>query len=163
MRVSDVADSPASGYFLDIRITNRCATEHPVEIIQYRYSGLGYRGTQAWNKDTSVLLTSDGKNRLGANSTRAKWVHVQGAVPDGTTAGMLMMGHPGNRDHPELLRTWDNQHEGAIFINFNPVQEKPWIFEPGKEYTRCYRLYIYDGELNSEQINRLWKEYAENE
>ena len=39
VRVSGFTESPASGYFLDIAITHRCATEHPVEIVKYRYSG----------------------------------------------------------------------------------------------------------------------------
>ena len=161
MRIFGFTQSPANGYFLDIKIIHRCATEHPVEIVKYSYSGLGYRGVESWNKDNSTLLTSAGKARAGANFTRAEWVRVQGAVPDGGTAGLLLLGHPGNREHPESLRTWDEQfYNGAIFANFNPVQEKPWKFEPGDEYTRRYRLFVYDGELGEEEAVSLYGEYA---
>ena len=70
-----------------------------------------------------------------------------------------MMAHKDNRDAPELLRTWDSkQHNGAVFINFNPVQKKSWTFEPGKEYTRRYKLFVYDGTVTKEQCEELWKE-----
>jgi hypothetical protein len=159
IRVSGFTQAPASGYFLDITITHRCATEHPVEVEQYRYSGFGFRASKHWNKDTSTILTSADKERMEANFTRAEWVRFQGRVPDGGTAGVLMMGHPDNHDHPELLRTWDKQNNGAIFANFDPVQEAPWTFEPGKEYTRRYRMFVYDGALEKEQAEHLWKAY----
>lgn len=72
------------------------------------------------------------------------------------------MGHPKNHTHPERLRTWNNEHGGAVFVNFNPVQDHPWRFEPGQDYVRRYRLFIYDGTIEKEQAERLWKEY-ENE
>ncbi|MCK4563770.1 MAG: PmoA family protein [Verrucomicrobia bacterium] len=163
VRITGFKKSAANGYYLDIEITHRCATEHPVEVSPYRYSGFGYRGAASWNKDTSTILTSEGKDRSTANFTRADWTRIQGATPDGGTAGVLLMGHPDNRDHPEMLRTWDKQqHNGAIFVNLNPVQEKPWKFEPGKKYTRRYRMFVYDGKISKEQAKRLWKEY-ENE
>jgi len=160
IRMFGFTQLPANGYFLDIKIIQRCATNHPVEIVKYRYSGFGYRGAESWNKDNSTLLTSAGEGRAGANFTRAEWVRVQGATPDGGMAGVLLMGHPGNRDHPELLRTWDEKScNGAIFANFNPVQEKPWKFDPGGEYARRYRVFVYDGEIDKEQADRLWEEY----
>ncbi len=162
VRVTGFKQSAANGYYLDIEITHRCATEHPVKVSAYRYSGFGYRGAASWNKDTSTILTSEGKDRSTANFTRADWTRVQGATPNNGTAGVLLMGHPDNRDHPEMLRTWDKQHNGAIFVNLNPVQEKPWKFEPGKKYTRRYRMFVYDGKVGKEQAKRLWKEY-ENE
>ncbi len=68
--------------------------------------------------------------------------------------------HPTNRANPELLRTWDKQHNGAVFMKFNPVQEALWSFEPGRAYARRYRVYVYDGQLTKEQANRLWEEYT---
>jgi len=74
---------------------------------------------------------------------------------------VLLMGHPGNRDHPELLRTWDEQfYNGAIFANFNSVQDRPWKFEPGSEYARRYRLFVYDGELGEEEAVSLYWKYT---
>ena len=85
---------------------------------------------------------------------------AEGDVPKGGKAGFLIMGHPGNHAHPELLRTWDQQHNGAVFANFNPVQEASWHFEPGKDYARRYRVFVYDGELSREKADRLWGAYS---
>lgn len=159
VQVAGFTNATATGYFLDISITHQCATDTPVEIPAYRYSGFCYRGTAAWNKNNSTLLTSTGKHRPDANFTPAEWVRVQAAVPDAATAGVLLMGHPENRNHPEFLRTWNQDHNGALFINFNPVQKTPWKFEPGQKYNRRYRVFVYDGELNKEQAENLWEKY----
>jgi hypothetical protein len=70
-----------------------------------------------------------------------------------------MMGHPTNHAHPELLRTWDKPHNGAVFANFNPVQQASWNFEPGQDYVRRYRVFVYDGTLTKDQADGLWKGY----
>jgi hypothetical protein len=160
IKVSEFSASLASGYYLDIGITQTCAAEHPVEVVAYRYSGFAFRAASHWNRDNSTILTSEGKGRDDANFTRAAWVQVAGDNPEGGKAGILIMGHPANQAHPEWLRTWDTQHDGAVFINFNPVQAVPWHLEPGSEYVRRYRVLVYDGELTKAQAGRLWKEYS---
>jgi len=67
MRIFGFTQSPASGYFLDIKITHRCATDHPVEIVKYSYSGFGYRGVESWNKDNRYLV-----DQRGQGSNRGK-------------------------------------------------------------------------------------------
>ena len=160
VQVEKPVDSPAHGYFLNLSITNRCATEAPVEIVKYRYSGFSFRANESWNKNNSTVLTSEGKDRYTSNFSRAKWVSVQGDVPGGDKAGIILMSHPDNRDHPQLLRTWGEQHNGSVFINFNPVQESPWKFEPGNDYTQRYRLFVYDGTVTAQQAEELWQDYA---
>ena len=84
---------------------------------------------------------------------------AEGEVPKGGNAGVLMIGHPANHAHPESLRTWDKQNDGAVFVNFNPVQDASWKFEPGKDYVRRYRVFVYDGEITKTQADRLWEVY----
>ena len=160
-KITEPVDSPADGYFLDLTITHRCATETPIEIVKYRYSGFGFRGTSSWNKDNSTMLTSEGKNRDTSNNTRAKWVRVQGDTPS-CKAGIVFMSHPDNYDQPQRLRTWNSKmHDGSTFVNFNPVQEKSWTLEPGKDYTQRYQLFVYDGTVSAEQSEKLWQLYAD--
>ena len=160
VKVSSIMDQPATGYFLDIEIAHTPAQDEPITVTAYRYSGFSLRGTEAWHKDNSTILTSEGRERHEANFSRGRWVRVQGEAAEGKSAGVLMMSRPDNYDHPEKLRTWDRQHGGAIFINFNSVMDKPWVFEPGQNYTRNYRLFVYDGDVSAEQAEALWKEYA---
>jgi hypothetical protein len=159
-KVSDIFENPARGYNLDLKIIHETAGSKPVAVSKYRYSGFAIRGTAIWNKDNSTVLTSEGKKYDAANFTRAKWVRIEGSAAGGNTAGVLMMSHPDNYDFPELLRAWDSKtHNGAIFVNFNSVQDKPWIFKPGKEYARKYRLFVYDGTITAAEAEQLWQNY----
>ena len=133
----------------------------PVTVLKYRYSGFAFRGTSKWDKDNSTVLTSESKDYDTSNFTRAKWVRVEGRMEKGHAAGILLMSYPQNHDHPELLRTWDSKtHNGAIFINFNSVQDKSWRFEPGGKYTRRFGVFVYDGTLSAEQAETIWKQYV---
>jgi hypothetical protein len=160
-KVSKIIDQPARGYNLDIEIIHEAAINKPVTVVKYRYSGFALRGTPAWNKDNSTVLTNEGKNYDASNFTRAKWVQVEGNAEEGHKAGLLLMSRPDNQDHPELLRTWNSgTHNGAIFINFNTVQKESWVFEPGKKYTRNFRVFVYDGTLSAEKAEGLWQRYS---
>lgn len=157
VRISKIIDSPVMGYNLDLEIIHEIALDKPITILKYRYSGFAFRGTSIWDKDNSSVLTSEGKYYDASNFTRAKWVRVEGSTEEGHTAGVLLMSCPRNHDHPELLRTWNNEtHNGAIFINFNSVQNASWIFEPGEKYTRRFRVFVYDGALSTEQAETMW-------
>lgn len=158
--VSDITEQPARGYSLDLKISHAVTGTEPITISKYRYSGLGFRGTAVWNIDNSTLLTSEGATREDANSKAARWIRIEGSNGEGGTAGVLMMGHPDNHNHPERLRTWNKHYNGAIFVNFNPVMGESWTFEPGETYTRKYRLFVYDGSLSADEAEKLWKSYA---
>lgn len=161
VQVSDIVDTPAAGYFLDLEIIQQSAVEHPITVTTYRYSGFAIRGTAFWTNQNSTCLTSEGKDRGNSNATRARWVRLEGATDADGTAGIILMTHPENFDYPEWLRTWDRRsHNGAFFINFNSVQKKPWRYEPGERYTRRYRMFVYDGTVTPEQADALQRTYA---
>ncbi len=162
--VSGILETPARGYSLTLEIIHEVAGRLPLTISKYRYSGFCLRGTPAWNKDNSTVLTSEGLDYSKSNFTRAKWVRIEGATSDSATAGVLMMSHPDNHAHPEKLRTWDPKtHHGAIFVNFNPVQDASTLIQPGTPYTRQFELFIYDGTLTAAQADAMWQAYAGSE
>ncbi|MBT3293643.1 MAG: PmoA family protein [Verrucomicrobia bacterium] len=162
--ISEVVALPAPGYFVDLKIVHAVAGDTPLTISKYRYSGFALRGSAVWNTNNSTVLTSEGHAYSDANTTRARWVRIEGATAHDATAGVIMMSHPGNHTHPEKLRTWGpRMHNGAIFINFNTVQDTSWLFEPGKSYTRRYRLFIYDGAVPAAQAEACWKAYSASE
>ena len=153
---------PARGYLLELEIVHEVAGDAPLEVLKYRYSGFALRGTPQWHAGNSTVLTSAGKDYTASNFTRARWVRVEGDAASGQTAGVIMMSHPDNHAHPEKLRTWDPKtHHGAIFINFNTVQDQSLTFQPGCEYIRRYRLFVYDGKVSVEEAEGLWKDYTE--
>lgn len=160
-QVSDIVDSPAKGYFLDLDIRHEGVGDSDLSIVRYRYSGFALRGTQAWNRHTSTVVTSEGHDYSSSNATRARWILIQGDAEGEEKAGVLMMSHPQNHNHPERLRTWNpGTHNGAIFINFNPVQDESQVLPAGEIDRRRYRLFIFDGIITTDEAEQIWREYA---
>jgi hypothetical protein len=158
--VSDILKQPTTGYFLDLKITQQTESNTAITIPTHHYSGFSLRGTPAWNHDNSTILTSEGKERLTANFSHARWVKVEGKTDSSEDAGIILMSHLTNQAHPEKLRTWDTQYKGAVFINFNTVADKGWRFEPHRKYSRRYRAFVYDGQVSATEAEVLWKTYA---
>ncbi len=148
-------------YRVDLTLTYRCAGKSPFRILEYRYAGMGWRTTEAWNKENSEVLTSAGKTRNGADGSLARWFLVQGRLgPD--YGGMLVCSHPSNTNHPEPLRIWPETmlENGDLFAMFAPTKNRDWLIEPGKTYTLKYRLLIYNGHMEHGEADEVWKNYA---
>ena len=140
----------------DFTSTQRCASNSPLELPAYRYGGVGFRATPEWKEGLADYLTSEGKTRKDGHGTRAKWCLIFGPTTKGP-AGVLFMGHPLNHDFPEPMRLWP---EGDIFFNFCPIQQNPWVFEPGKDYVFRYRLLVYNGTFAAEQAQQRWEDFG---
>jgi hypothetical protein len=148
-------------YVMDITITMNCATPSDVFLLEYRYGGLGWRTTEQWDKNNSSVLSSEGKTRKDADGTTARWCIVQGAV-DNVQAGIVMMSHPTNYNHPEPLRIWpENQYNrGDMFANFCPTKNKDWQLRSGQNYTLKYRLLVFNGNFSKEKAEYAWQQFS---
>ncbi len=148
-------------YIADITVEMSCAGTSPVQLLEYRYGGLGWRATEHWNKDNSEVLTSEGKTRKDADGSRARWCIVQGAI-DYDYAGIAMMSYPTNFNHPEPLRVWpENQNgRGDVFVNFSPTKNMNWLIEPGRRYVLKYRLIVFNGRFTKEKAESAWQNYV---
>jgi hypothetical protein len=136
--------------------------DQPLTLNAYRYGGCGFRGRTGWGDANSDYLTSEGKMRANGHASRARWCHAYGETPKGG-AGVLFMSSPANREHPEPLRLWptgSNKGKDNVFLNFCPVQKKPWTLEPGHGYTLRYRLCVYDGTPTDVPAEGLWRDFA---
>jgi hypothetical protein len=155
------APEPESDYYVvDMVISYQCATSNPVLLLTYRYGGLGWRTTEKWDRNNSEVLTSEGKTRKDADGSKATWCIVQGAI-DNDTAGVVMMSHPSNYNHPEPLRIWPEtqNNRGDMFANFDPTKDKDWLLEPGKTYVLRYRLLVFNGRYTKEKAAAAYEEY----
>jgi len=155
VRVWDLG-GPRKGHLIDYSSTQRCASTSPLLLKKYRYGGFGFRGSNMWTDGKADYLTSEGKTRADGHGTRARWCILHGPTANGP-AGVLVMSHPGNHEHPEPVRIWP---KGGIFFNFCPIQKADWTLEPGRDYRLQYRLYAYDGKLTAEAAERLWQDFA---
>lgn len=150
-----------SYYIMDITIGLNCASESPVLLLEYRYGGLGLRATEAWDKNNSTTITSEGKNRKEADGSRARWCMVQGAV-NNDHAGLVMMSYPTNYNYPEPLRVWPESmnNRGDVFLNFSPTKNMNWLINPGREYLLKYRLLVFNDEFSKEKAEAAWQHFA---
>jgi hypothetical protein len=145
----------------DFTSTLSCAGNSPLLLLQYRYGGgFGFRATTEWTTATSQVLTSEGRTRKDADSTRARWIKVTGQTGKGR-AGMLVLCYPENFDAPEPVRVWgENMERGELFINFSPTKMKPWLLTYGKEYTLKYRILVYNDDISPAAADALWNDLA---
>lgn len=159
IRVDPQADDPDS-YIVDIVSELECGTDDPITLLEYRYGGFGWRTTEVWNAENSSVLTSEGADRNASDGSLARWCIVQGEV-EGGHAGIVVMSHPENYNHPEPLRIWpESSHEGQIFFNYSPTKNTDWVLEPGKTHTLRYRLLVFNGQKDAAAANAAWDQFA---
>lgn len=138
-----------------------CADTSGITMLLYRYGGgFGLRATAAWNAATSQVLTSEGKTRNQADSTRARWVKITG-TDKGKQAGILVLCHPDNFDYPQPLRVWpENSEKGEIMLNFSPTKMRSWKLNYGRSYALHYRVMVYTGDLTAQEAENAWQAFA---
>lgn len=141
----------------DLLLTQVCATNDPLVLPKYHYGGLGFRGRGDWyGKDKANFLTSDGvTDRVKANAQPMRWVHLSGAVDNGT-AGLAVLGHPDNFRAPQPVRV----HPNEPYVSFTPSHVGDWQIEPGKPYVARYRFVAADGAPDRAKLDALWNGYA---
>ncbi len=151
-------------WLIDYTFLLNCATDSSVELSQYRYGGgIGFRATEEWTKDNSSVLTSEGRTRQDADASFARWCLLEGATGPEERSGVVFMSHPANRSHPEPMRVWPEDSVGGrgdLFFEFCPIRHEAWVLNPGGEYVLRYRMIVFDGELNEDIIDQLWRNYA---
>ncbi|WP_420400622.1 PmoA family protein [Flagellimonas sp.] len=156
---------PKNRYVLDYTSTFSSPLESGLLFEAYRYGGgIGMRFTERWHKDNCEVLTSEGKDRLTADGSNARWCIVSGESADGSgTSGILFLSHPENRMHPEPMRVWPidgNGGRGDMFFEFCPIRHEPWQIESKKEYQLKYRMIVFDGELGPDEAESYWQLFA---
>ena len=140
----------------DLVSTQDLATDSPLNLPEYRYGGLGFRGHRQWlAKDNCEFLTSEGKDRSNGHGTRARWCHIGGRI-DGQPAGIAILDHPSNFRAPQAMRINPDQP----FFCYSPSLTGDWKMEPGKSYVSRYRFVVYDGGADRAELDRMWTDYA---
>lgn len=152
------AGGPEEGWWKwDLTATQECATDSPLELLEYHYGGLGFRGAAEWVDENHNILTSEGHTKADGHEERSRWAAHSGEIEDGRTATVVIMVHPENERFPEPMRIWDT---GGSFFCYSPVQLGDWTFEPGEQYRFRYRFLVHDGEIDADLAERAWQAFA---
>jgi hypothetical protein len=140
----------------DIVSTQQTAGNSPLLLPDYRYGGIAVRGHRNWRqKENVTFLTSEGKDRISGDDTRARWCSIGGNV-EGAVVGIAALGHPDNFRAPQPLRI----HPDDPYFNFSPSKRGDWRIDPGTPYGSRYRFVAFDGVVDRAELDRLWNDYA---
>ena len=127
-------------WILDLTSEQECATETPLVLPLYRYGGMAFRGHRDWiaNKDAVTVLTSEGKDREGADETNARWCMMGGPLDEGW-AGVTYMDHPSNVRFPNRLR----MHPEVPYFVYTLPQAAAYTIAPGQPLVLRYRIVVH--------------------
>lgn len=139
----------------DLVSVQTCATDKPLTIHQNKYGGMAVRAPIEWLEGAGVMTTNEGKDREAGNHSRPNWVVQYGKV-DGQWCGIAGMGHPSNFRYPQPVRL----HPEKPYFCFAPMVLGDFQITPDKPYVSRYRFVTFDGKLDPEQLEAVWKEYA---
>lgn len=141
---------------IDLVSTQRCAGDAPLKLLEYRYGGLGFRGSEQWEgKEGCTFVTSEAKARADGHATAARWCVMAGKI-DGAAESVGFLCHPSNFRAPQRMRI----HPDEPFFNWAPCQAGDFSIEPGKPFVARYRFVVRPGELAAEAMDKLWKAYG---
>jgi len=155
--------SGSKAWLVDFTSYLSVACDTAVVLEAYRYGGgIGFRATAEWNNKNSWVVTSEGKTRIDADGTRARWTDVGGMFEGKGESGIVFLSHPSNREHPEPMRVWpvDQNGRGDVYFEFCPIRHKEWVLEPGNVYRLKYRMLIYVVKVDRATSDRLWNDFA---
>ena len=148
--------SAVSANVIDVVSTQTCASESPLEVLEYHYGGFAFRGSEQWEGARGCsFMTSEGKGRADGNETRAHWVAVTGSV-DGELATIAALCNPDNFRAPQPVRL----HPEEPYFCFAPQQLGGFEIAPDEPYVSRYRLVVYDGDVDGRWVEDLWRDYA---
>ena len=162
-----VYQTPEDHFLFDIESVQECASSKPLNMPQYHYGGMAFRGNYQWLKekdDHSIhpgdlqVLTSEGKDRWEGNATRPNWVAFSGKI-DGQEASVAVFCSPGNFRAPQPVRI----HPNKPYFCFAPMVEGSFAISPGEKYTSGYRYLVTSKAANPEKIGEYWKDYLNTE
>lgn len=152
-------------WVIDYTTTLNSPLSNGIMLDAYRYGGgIGFRATEKWHKDNCTVLTSDGKTRVDADGSFAKWCIVEGESDTNEgRSGILFLSHPANRMHPEPMRVWPldaNGGRGDMYFEFVPIRHEDWKLESLQDYTLKYRMVVFDGKMDAETAEKYWNSFA---
>lgn len=156
----EVAIYPSAGerswHMIDLDLVQTVHTNSTVEVLEHIYGGLNFRGSDDWNGEGLMQFdSSEGYGREEVPGQPVRWSHMSGEI-SGKPAGIAILGHPSSSDFPHGV--FINSTEP--FFSYGPVSLGNLKIESGAPWRAGYRLLVHDGELDAEEIERIWQDFA---
>jgi hypothetical protein len=140
-------------YLIDLETEQSAATPNPVSIPKGMLGGVAVRGRGAWAKGPGglVRMTSD----RNPKETRLLWAYLGGSE-GGKTAGIAVLGFPGNIGSPQYL----DPTLGDRVLNLSATHDQAIPIEPYRPFRQLYRFVALDGPPDAKLLSRLYNDFA---
>lgn len=144
------------GSSFNLQVSWRLHALVDVEIGQYMAGGLFLRMPYA-EATGGFAVNSEGLTNKDAEKQRARWVAISMPI-DGREdwGGFALMDHPGNPAHPVTWRV-DNE----LGVSPSRCIAESWSIPAGTSEHYTFKLHVFVGEVDSQDINARWKQFAE--
>ena len=162
-----VHQTPEDHFLFNVESIQECVTAKPLNLPQYRYGGMAFRGHVQWLKekeDHSIdpgdlqFLTSEGNDRWEGNHTRPNWVALSGTIDDQEVSAAIFCS-PTNFRAPQSVRI----HPNKPYFCFAPMVDGAFKIAPGEKYVSRYRYLITSEAAEPETIGKHWSDYSTRE
>jgi hypothetical protein len=94
-------------------------------------------------------------NERGAHLRHADWIDQSGPVKEGQWAGITLMDHPSNANHPTL---WHCRNDGWACASF--TGEAEYTLRPKLPLRLRYRVLLHKGNATDGEVAKRYAEYA---
>jgi hypothetical protein len=126
--------------------------ERDLRFGKYPYGGFFLR--MPYRKEAGgTVITSAGSS---ADQVRARWAAVSMPLPEGVSAGIAMLDHPTNPEHPTPWRI-----DGELGIGPARCASGEWRLARGEESVSRFRFLVHGGSGDAVAIESAWAEFAE--
>ncbi|KRE63336.1 PmoA family protein [Paenibacillus sp. Soil750] len=141
-----------STYELDMSWTLKA--EKDLSFGQYAYGGLFLRMPYR-HEQGGVFLNSEGHTPQEADGERARWAAIHMPIEGRQGhAGMAIFDHAGNPEYPSPWRV-----DGELGISPSRCIAGSWRLNKGESHLAQYRIVIYHGTLDANEIEKKWLSY----
>jgi hypothetical protein len=113
------------------------------------------RSMSVFDGGGEILTARGGRNERGAHLTRAEWLDQSGPVAEGRWAGVALLDHPANPNHPTLWHCRNDGWAGGAFAG-----EAPYTIKPGQPLRLSYRVILHRGNAEEGEVARRFSEFA---
>jgi hypothetical protein len=122
----------------------------------FGFVGVRMAKTIGVNDGGGTIRNSDGRmNEQEVFWKPARWVDYSGPIKSRTMAGITLMDHPANPNHPSVFHVRNDGWMGAS-LTF----DAPRALKPGAPFILRYGLYVHGGMPSTNAIQRQWLKFA---
>lgn len=132
--------------------------DRPVTLGQSPFGMIGVRmaKTIGVSDGGGRILNSAGQvNEVQVFRKPARWVDYSGPIAAGLSAGIALMDHPSNPDHPTPFHVRDDGWMGASLTLNRPLE-----IRPGKPLRLRYGLWVHEGLPSVQEVDPAWGRFA---